>query len=645
MLRAVVYCRCSTEEERQMDALKKQVIEAKACVQEMGWLLVDSYVESKSGTTVKGRLEYSRLFQDLLSDRFDIIVIKSQDRLMRNTKDWYLFLDRMQSQGKRLYLYIERKFYTTEDSMITGIKAILAEEYSRELSKKITNAHRHRQKNGDKALITGQTFGFLKNPDGSVDIDPKRRDALIRMYQYTCLYGCRTVANLLEKEGVVSKSGNYLKASDVRRIIQNPINKGIFLMNKSHFDFDTKTIKRNPEEEWIYADGLVPAIVDEKLWQRANDAISSRACRGKVNGRYPKGSNPGKYMLSGKLICAICGKPYYRLWRRSRSDPERKRIEWKCSNYIQSGRKGQNRREDMRKTEFSSNHGCDNIHLEEEAVYEVLERVNRTYFQTVDADKTNVINRTIKTLEKALAQNNMEGKTKRLQKEKDEIQQKKQVLLEKLLNGVVSDDDYQTRNQKFETRLSELKSEETLLFQQGNEQENLKKRLLIIREKLERGGFEKVVTGQMLNYVPSILVHEWQLEIRFDTRLMAGVPFFDEFTRQHLSKQAHLVSIFVDYPFSPNTEKGRYLDRLHIMEMLEQEQNLTAKNIAEELKRSQHMVRNRMEELKKDGYIAFHGKGGKGSWEILKKFEDVRGKGGTEIESECVSSSLNSTWC
>ena len=91
-LRAVIYNRCSTEEESQKDALIKQVQESKNCIAEQGWALVDAYVEAKSGTTIKGRNEYNRLFQDLETDKFDIIVIKSQDRLMRNTKDWYLFL-------------------------------------------------------------------------------------------------------------------------------------------------------------------------------------------------------------------------------------------------------------------------------------------------------------------------------------------------------------------------------------------------------------------------------------------------------------------------------------------------------------------------------------------------------------------------
>lgn len=55
MLRAVVYARCSTEEESQKDALEKQVAEAKECVIKNGWLLIDVYVESRSGTTTKGR--------------------------------------------------------------------------------------------------------------------------------------------------------------------------------------------------------------------------------------------------------------------------------------------------------------------------------------------------------------------------------------------------------------------------------------------------------------------------------------------------------------------------------------------------------------------------------------------------------------
>ena len=121
MTRAVIYCRCSTEEESQRDALVRQAAEAEECVRRLNWFLEDKYIESRSGTSTKGREQYRRLFEDLLKDKFDIVVIKSQDRLMRNTKDWYLFADRLVTCKKRLYLYLEKRFYSADDALITGI--------------------------------------------------------------------------------------------------------------------------------------------------------------------------------------------------------------------------------------------------------------------------------------------------------------------------------------------------------------------------------------------------------------------------------------------------------------------------------------------------------------------------------------------
>ena len=50
MTRAVIYCRCSTEEECQKDALIRQAAEARECVRRLNWSLEDEYIESRSGT-------------------------------------------------------------------------------------------------------------------------------------------------------------------------------------------------------------------------------------------------------------------------------------------------------------------------------------------------------------------------------------------------------------------------------------------------------------------------------------------------------------------------------------------------------------------------------------------------------------------
>ena len=236
-LRAVYYARCSTEEENQKDALVRQAAEAEEAIRARGWRLVDAYVESRSGTSRKGRREYNRLYEDLEQNRFDVVVIKSQDRLMRNTRDWYLFADRLNCAGKRLYFYLENTFYSPEDALLTGIKAILAEEYSR-----------------------------------------KRR-----MYEL-CADGLggRKIAAVLAAEGVRSRAGKPFSGTDIIRMVRNPMNKGTVVMNRKHYDFNTgKTLPTPPGGQYVYA-GKIPAIVSEELWIAANRAADERLCRKKV---------------------------------------------------------------------------------------------------------------------------------------------------------------------------------------------------------------------------------------------------------------------------------------------------------------------------------------------------------------------------
>ena len=335
----MIYNRCSTEEESQKDALLKQVQESQNCVLEQGWQLVDVYVEAKSGTTRKGRCEYNRLYQDLQRDSFDIIVIKSQDRLMRNTKDWYLFLERMQKNGKRLYMYLEHKFYSPEDALITGIKAILAEEYSRELSKKINNAHRNRQKECKHFVLTSQTYGFRKLPDKSIALDEAEAEMVRTIFKLSANgYGTHSIAAILYQNGYRNRNGNMLSPSRIRNMLRNPVYKGTVVQNRQHFDFESKQVVKNRQSEWIVHKDAVPAIVEPDLFEKANQGLDSRKRGNNRKIICGKDTNPGNYSLSGKISCGICGSPFYRTVRRKKDGQA---VEWKCSNYLLNGRKKQ----------------------------------------------------------------------------------------------------------------------------------------------------------------------------------------------------------------------------------------------------------------------------------------------------------------
>lgn len=100
-LRAVFYARVSTEEEEQLNAIEKQIEENRDVISTKGWILVDEYIDKGiTGTQTKKRNEYMRMLDDIRKNKFDIIVVKDQSRLQRNTMDWYIFLNEIVQNQK-----------------------------------------------------------------------------------------------------------------------------------------------------------------------------------------------------------------------------------------------------------------------------------------------------------------------------------------------------------------------------------------------------------------------------------------------------------------------------------------------------------------------------------------------------------------
>lgn len=611
MLRAVIYARCSTEEERQIDALKKQVEEAKFCVKENGWLLVDTYVESRSGTTTKGRIEYNRLYGDLLHDKFDIIVIKSQDRLMRNTKDWYLFVDRMCTEQKRLYMYLDRKFYSPDDALITGIKAILAEEYSRELSKKINNSHRNRQKNNGTVILTSNTYGYRKMPDKSVVLVEEEAKIKRRMYELCAAgFGSRTISTILKNEGIYNRSGKPFTDSSILRIIRNPLNKGTAVMNRKHFDFDTKKTIKMPEEAYFIYENKVPRTVSDELWELANREIDRRSLgiRDKKGGK--RGKYKGKYHLSGKLYCGLCGNPYYRKTRRRYKDREII-YEWRCKSYLETGRnEGAFDRPQLRKVGLEEIKGCDNVHLEEETLYQFLEKVCEENYQI---NREQIIKGMVRVLKCSLRDNDCQPEMDRLNQKKEKIRDQMNRLVDKLLEGVITDEVYSRKQSELEKEHEEIRSYLMELEKKKAREGVAEQRIRDIERILLDGDmFEKATVASMLEETEKIIIYPEYMEIKLSLSNAIGIQMLE------VPAEIGIKTIAVKYGNLFNYKKKKQEDREVVVEMIRENPHITAKMMATRLGCSLSGANYKLKALKREGRIRFVGAGGKGRWEIIK---------------------------
>lgn len=492
-LRAVFYARVSTEEEEQLNAIEKQIEENRDIIKAKGWILVDEYIDQGiTGTQAKKRNEYLRMLEDIKKDKFDIIVVKDQSRLQRNTMDWYIFLNDIVQNQKKLYLYLENTFFDPKDKFIFGIKAMMAEEYSRDLSKKGNAAKKRRQEKG-KPIITNRTWGF-KNVNGEISIDDNEAQMVRQIYQlFADGNGGRVAARILRESGIRNRNGKTLSENTIREIVKNPLYKGIAVMNKEHFDFEAKRIIKNPQSEWIYREGLVPQIIDDDLWDRANQQINSRKT---IDRTHNVGINKGNNLLSSKIICGACGSKY---WRNKRQ----KGIYWYCSEGTRSG-----------KVREKTGMKCVSLHLKEDEIMSLIEQLGNQFIakETKEEILSSAITKICETLTNADNKENIED----IQTKIEKLNNRKDALMDFLLDGTITKRDYTSKIDNLTEQISLLNAKIGKVQEKKEENAELFARLNKVRtffqEKTEIG----IEVPIMCSHIDQIKVYEKRLDVYLD---------------------------------------------------------------------------------------------------------------------------------
>lgn len=513
-LRAVYYARVSTEEEKQVNALAKQCEEAEYCISSNGWNLVDKYVdEGKSGTTSKRRNEYNRLYDDMEIDKFDVIVIKSQDRLMRNVKDWYVFIDKMSKNGKRLYFYLENKWYESDDALITGIKAILAEEYSRELSKKINNSNRRRQQTGTSIITNGKLWGYNQK-DGELTINEEEAKVVRRIFElYISGLGCRGIRKKLTEEGYLTRNATEFAETTIKRMIKNEKYKGTVVFNKQHKNFDTKRIVQNPPEEWIVHENRIPAIIDPVIWEEANKIMKSRSIKAGGDNRIDQkfGYNKSKHPLGGKIICSECGKVYYRTHVKNKDHTKFKYV-WQCSTYVQKGRIHPWKKPNVKYDNPDGWVGCDGINLEDDKLMGLMNEIARDCSLDIEF----IIDKMTEYITKLFESSDNTINIEETQKSIDKINSQKSFLLDKYINGILNDSDYIRKSKELDSKLDLLNEKMEQLQNSEETKIDMENKLQRIKDELRNGIIEEEKVTFIMDRVKKILVYKDHLEVELE---------------------------------------------------------------------------------------------------------------------------------
>ena len=115
-------------------------------------------------------------------------------------------------------------------------------------------------------------------------------------------YGYSEIIERLNAHGYKTKRGKMFGKNSLYEILSNEKYTGVFVFNKAAARADGKRNNHTQKDNYIRIDGGCPAIVGKKLFAQ----VQQIKAKNKRNaGRY---HSKEFYLLTGKLVCDVCGK-------------------------------------------------------------------------------------------------------------------------------------------------------------------------------------------------------------------------------------------------------------------------------------------------------------------------------------------------
>ncbi len=410
-LRVAAYCRVSTELEQQESSYEAQVEYYTEKIEENpNWKNAGIYADDgKSATNTKKRDDFNAMIKDALDGKIDMILTKSGSRFARNTVDALMTIRKLKE--KNVAVVFEKEGVNTLDGtgeILITILSSLVQEESRNISEN-TRWGVVRRFEKVKVIVNHNKFmGYTKNENGELVIVPEEAEIVKLVFRlYLEGYSTAKIGSYLEEHQIKIATGQEKwYDSVIMKMLKNEKYMGDALLQKTYtVDFMTKKkVMNNGIVPQYYVENDHEAIIPKELFYRVQEEIMRRSsmCKAAVTRKKnQKGKYSSGYALTVILLCGKCGQEYRRVtWARN----GRKKIVWRCSNWLTNGVKK-----------------CgDSETLEEEAlnraVMEAIHRITRNDGDFVGAFRQNVI-RVIGNYGKEQESDEYEDKIKEKQQE------------------------------------------------------------------------------------------------------------------------------------------------------------------------------------------------------------------------------------
>ncbi len=320
MTTAAIYARVSTQRQADEATIASQIDQLERYVQQHDYTIHPEHRfidEAISGKHLQ-RPGLTRLRDVTLTGSISTILCLSPDRLSRNLGvQQFLLAEWQQLNIEVIFINRPRQPQNAHDSLLLNIEGAFAEYERTIINDRMRRGRRHRLRHGE-SMPYPAPYGYHFLPGtpqrGSRwEVDPAQALIVKQVFSWYTLEDLTItlIADRLNEQKTPASRGGPWSYSSVREMLHQPAYRGTALYGRHQRDYSGVGLPRRsgggrlqyprkkprPADEWITIP--VPALVDESIWQQAQDKRVMNAQRATRNSRRT-------YLLRSLLVCGIC---------------------------------------------------------------------------------------------------------------------------------------------------------------------------------------------------------------------------------------------------------------------------------------------------------------------------------------------------
>jgi len=278
------YIRVSTQKQGEGASLEAQKDAITAFASQQG-LSVIEWFEEKETAAKSGRPIFTGMMRRLKKGEASGLIMHKIDRSARNMRDWNLVME-LPKHGVKPYFAVDNLDFTTRGGRLSAnLQAVIAEDYIHNLREEAKKGLYARLKQGlypFKAPI-----GYLDNGKGKVKTpDPRFAPMIREMFELYASgqHSFRSLRIEMNRRGMRNTKGRPLSMAGVETIMNNPFYTGLI-----HIKASGQTFR-----------GIHEPIIPTALFRRVQE-IKSGKCGKKVTRH--------NHLYRGLFRCGLCDHP------------------------------------------------------------------------------------------------------------------------------------------------------------------------------------------------------------------------------------------------------------------------------------------------------------------------------------------------